>query len=70
MALTQMKPLNVRFTDGAKQKIKDLSIGSEIAESLVARAALNMGLDLVRSAEKIMTKDEFVLYLDKCQRKF
>ena len=69
MALTAMKPLNVRFSNETKDRIKSVAGDNKIAESLVARAALNLGLGIMDSAKDDMTGHEFILFLDDCQRK-
>ena len=39
-----MKPLNIRFPDTAELKIKDVSDITDLNNSAIARAALNIGL--------------------------
>jgi hypothetical protein len=39
-----MEKLNVRFNDGTKAEIKDISKKTGFSESFIARAALNRGL--------------------------
>ena len=43
-----MKPLNVRFPDKQKLQISDLSEAIDINTSLIARAALQIGLNKIR----------------------
>jgi len=40
-----MEKLNVRFNDGTKSELKSLSKKTGLSESVIARAALNRGLD-------------------------
>ena len=39
-----MKPLNIRFPDTTELKIKDVSDITDLNNSAIARAALNIGL--------------------------
>ena len=42
-----MKKLNVRFPDAVKLKINDLSDVVEVSDSVIARAAVTIGLQLL-----------------------
>lgn len=60
MALTKMKPLNIRFNDGTKSKIKSISEETGLSESVVARAALNRGLSRLTSIIELESTKECV----------
>lgn len=66
-----MKPLNVRFSDVVTKDIEDISAYGDltIAKSLIARAAIRLGLQEIENAYSSMDKCEFVLWLDATQDK-
>ncbi len=66
-----MKPLNVRFSDVVTKDIEDISTYGDfpIAKSLIARAAIRLGLQEIENAYSSMDKCDFVLWLDATQDK-
>ena len=50
-----MQKLNVRFSDETKNILWDISVDLKMEQSIVARAALNIGLDILRE-ESIKAK--------------
>jgi len=66
-----LKPLNVRFSDVVTRDIEDISTYGEfpIAKSLIARAAIRLGLQEIENAHSSMDKCDFVLWLDATQDK-
>ena len=44
-----MKPLNVRFSDSTKAKLSELSSEVGVSDSVVARAAMQIGLEFIES---------------------
>lgn len=66
-----MKPLNVRFPDSVNDDIEFISKSGDvdIAKSLVARAAIALGIEQIELARTAMSHDDFVLWLDANQSK-
>ncbi len=60
MALTVMKPLNVRFSNKTKAEIKTIAEKTGLSESIVARAALNRGLSRLNSIILLESTEECV----------
>ncbi len=58
MALTVMKPLNVRFSNKTKAEIKTIAEKTGLSESVVARAALNRGLNRFASIIELESTKE------------
>lgn len=66
-----MKPLNVRFPESVNDDIEFISNSGDcsIAKSLIARAAIALGIEQIELARGSMGQDEFVLWLDSQQAK-
>ena len=66
-----MKPLNVRFPDSVNSDIEFISKSGDysIAKSLIARAAISIGIEKIELARQSMGQEEFVLWLDATQDK-
>lgn len=66
-----MKPLNVRFSEKTNEDIRFISNSGDydIAKSLVARAAMALGLKEIEIARDSMSHDEFIIWLDANQEK-
>lgn len=66
-----MKPLNVRFSDKTNEDIKFISGAGDyaIAKSLVARAAMALGLKEIELTRDSMSHEDFVNWLDANQEK-
>lgn len=66
-----MKPLNVRFPDSVNDDINFISKAGDysIAKSLIARAALSLGLEQIELKRSSMGQEEFVIWLDSNQAK-
>ena len=66
----KLKPLNVRFPDIVPKEIEFISNSGDlyIAKSLVARAAMNIGLAKVKHKMLDMSHEELILWLDEEQR--
>lgn len=66
-----MKPLNVRFPNSVNDDIEFISKSGDvdIAKSLVARAAMALGIEQIELAKTTMGHDAFVLWLDSVQSK-
>ena len=65
-----MKPLNVRFSDKLKSDLSALSVETGEKESVIARAAMQIGLEALESYsetrnENIMTLSELVKFNDR-----
>lgn len=66
-----MKPLNVRFPNSVNDDIEFISKSGDvdIAKSLVARAAMALGIEQIELARTSMSHDDFILWLDANQSK-
>ncbi|ANY29608.1 hypothetical protein BOX08_gp43 [Pseudoalteromonas phage BS5] len=66
-----MKPLNVRFPDSVNDDIEFISKSGDysIAKSLIARAAIALGIQQIELARDSMSQDDFILWLDSQQAK-
>lgn len=66
-----MKPLNVRFPSSVNDDIEFISKSGDynIAKSLIARAAISLGIEQIELARDSMGHDQFVLWLDDNQDK-
>ena len=66
-----MKPLNVRFSEKTNEDIRFISNSGDygIAKSLVARAAMALGLEEIQLKRNAMSHEEFVTWLDSIQAK-
>lgn len=66
-----MKPLNVRFPDSVNSDIEFISKSGDynIAKSLIARAAISIGIEKIELARQSMGQEEFVFWLDATQDK-
>lgn len=66
-----MKPLNVRFPISVNDDIEFISKSGDynISKSLIARAAISLGIEKIGLARQSMSHEEFVLWLDATQDK-
>jgi len=69
--MENMKVLPVRFSCDTKKRIDDISndelFDKKIPVSIIARAAMNYGLELVAAGRDSMTKDEYINFLEGLQ---
>jgi len=66
-----LKPLNVRFPESVNDEIEFISNSGDysIAKSLIARAAIALGIQQIELARDSMSQDDFILWLDSQQAK-
>ena len=66
-----MKPLNVRFPSSVNDEIEFIAKSGDlsIAKSLIARAAIALGIEQIELARSAMSQEDFVLWLDANQSK-
>lgn len=66
-----MEKLNVRFSEKTRGDIEFASKAGDytISKSLVARAAISLGLQEIELARTSMSHDDFVNWLDSNQEK-
>lgn len=66
-----MKPLNVRFPKSVNDEIELISKSGDyaMAKSLVARAAISLGIQEIEKARQTMSHEDFILWLDSNQLK-
>ena len=60
-----MKPLPMRFKKETSNEIKEAAdFGHhEISKSAAARAAMNLGLELLKGARESMSYDEYAIFI-------
>lgn len=60
-----MKPIPIRFKDQTMDKIKQATeFGHHnISNSDAARAAINIGLEMLEGAKESMTYDEYMIFI-------